>query len=73
MNKLTRSDLMTLEEYSEKRTVLRAQIIRYKKRRQVQVGENARLYFENLRTVQYQIQEVLRLKRPLTRLALMKN
>lgn len=63
MNKLTRSDLMTLEEYSEKRTVLRAQIIRYKKRRQVQVGENARLYFENLRTVQYQIQEVLRVEK----------
>jgi len=63
MKKLTRSDLMTLEEYSEKRPEFRADIMQHKKTRQVPLGDNARLYFENKRTIHYQIQEVLRVEK----------
>jgi len=63
MNKLSRQDLMTLEVYSEKRPEFRAEIMQHKKTRQLPLGENARLYFENKRTIQYQIQEVLRVEK----------
>jgi len=63
MNKLTRSDLMTLEEYSERRPEFRANVMQHKKTRQLPMGENARLYFENRLTIQYQIQEVLRVEK----------
>jgi len=63
MNKLSRQDLMTLEVYSEKRPEFRAEIMQYKKTRQLALGDNARLYFENKRTIQYQIQEVLRVEK----------
>jgi len=63
MNKLTRDDLMSLETYSEKRPEFRAEIMEHKKTRQLPLGENARLYFENKATIQYQIQEVLRVEK----------
>ncbi len=63
MNKLSRKDLMTLEVYSEKRPEFRAEIMEHKKTRQLPLGDNARLYFENKRTIQYQIQEVLRVEK----------
>lgn len=63
MNKLSRDDLMTLEVYSEKRPEFRAEIMQHKKTRQLPLGDNARLYFENRRTIQYQIQEVLRVEK----------
>ncbi len=63
MNKLTRADLMSLEEYSEKRPDFRAAVMQHKKTRQLPLGNNARLYFENRLTIQYQIQEVLRVEK----------
>jgi len=63
MNKLSRQDLMTLEVYSEKRPKYRTEIMQHKKTRQLPLGENARLYFENRQTIQYQIQEVLRVEK----------
>jgi hypothetical protein len=63
MNKLSRSDLMTLEEYSEKRPTFRSDVMEHKKTRQLPLGDNARLYFENRLTIQYQIQEVLRVEK----------
>lgn len=63
MNKLSREDLMSLEEYSERRPDFRAQVMQHKKTRQLPLGENARLYFENKLTIQYQIQEVLRVEK----------
>ena len=62
-NKLTRDDLMSLEEYHEARPEFRAEIMAHKKTRQLPLGDNARLYFENRRTIQYQIQEVLRVEK----------
>jgi len=63
MNKLSREDLMSLEVYAEKRPEFRAHIMQHKKVRQLALGENARLYFENKQTIQYQVQEVLRVEK----------
>jgi len=63
MAKLTRDDLFSLEEYAEKRTAFRAKVMEHKKTRQVHLGEHATLYFENQLTMQYQIQEMLRIEK----------
>ena len=63
MNTLNRDDLLSLEEYSSQRETFRASIMQYKKDRQLPLGDNARLYFEDRTTIQYQIQEVLRVEK----------
>lgn len=60
---LEREDLLTLEEYAEKRLEIRKDTIQTKKLREVQLGEHIRLIFENKKTVQYQIQEMLRIEK----------
>ena len=61
--KLTRADLWSLEEYAQKRESFRQDVIAQKKNRQVALGANATLYFENELTMRYQIQEMLRVER----------
>ncbi len=61
--KLSRSDLMSLEDYHTARPNFRAEVMAHKKTRQLPLGDNARLYFENRTTIQYQIQEVLRVEK----------
>ena len=63
MEKLTRSDLYSLEQYAENRTEIRAQVMQHKKNRVVHVGPSATIYFEDRQTIQYQIQEMLRVER----------
>ena len=63
MNKLTRSDLMSLETYAAKRNEYRAEVMAHKKNRQVALGPNATLYFEDRITMKYQVQEVLRIEK----------
>ncbi|CZF84593.1 hypothetical protein GCE9029_04498 [Grimontia celer] len=63
MEKLTADDLMTLEDYARARTQFRHQIMEHKKHRFVKLGDHARLIFENRQTIQYQIQEMLRIER----------
>jgi hypothetical protein len=63
MNKLERKDLMSLEQYAENRTAFRAQVLEHKKHRRVDVGPNLSLYFEDRLTIQYQVQEMLRIER----------
>lgn len=63
MNALTRSDLLSLEDYSQQRSDFRKKVLEHKKNRHVQLGENLRLLFEDRLTVQYQIQEMLRVER----------
>lgn len=63
MNKLSRTDLMSLEEYAEQRSQFRAEVMEHKKTRQLPLNDNARLYFEDRTTIQYQIQEVLRVEK----------
>ncbi|MGB5570392.1 MAG: DUF3501 family protein [Sedimenticolaceae bacterium] len=63
MNKLTRDDLFSLEKYAELRPEFRARVMAHKKNRQLPIGPNATLYFEDALTMQYQIQEMLRIER----------
>jgi hypothetical protein len=63
MPTLTRNDLMSLEQYALERAAFRDKVLKHKKNRQVQIGDNAMLYFEDRLTVQYQIQEMLRIER----------
>jgi len=60
---LTRDDLWSLEEYATKRADFRAEVMAHKKNRQLALGEHARLYFEDEKTIRYQIQEMLRIER----------
>lgn len=63
MKKLERTDLMSLEAYAEQRKDFRAKVIQHKKPRQIRIGENATLYFEDRLTMQYQVQEMLRIEK----------
>ena len=63
MNPLTRSDLLSLEQYAEQRSDFRAAVMNHKKNRRVQIGPNASVYFEDRLTIQYQVQEMLRIER----------
>ena len=63
MKKLTRQDLYPLEIYAEKRPDIRREVIAHKRRRQIDLGEHICLLFEDRLTIQYQIQEMLRIER----------
>ena len=60
MEKLTRQDLYSLEEYSAMRAEFREKMIAHKKNRVLRLGEHATLHFEDRMLMQYQIQEMLR-------------
>jgi hypothetical protein len=61
--KLAGTDLMTLEQYARERAAFRARVLEHKRVRQLQVGPNTTWSFEDRLTVQYQIQEMLRIER----------
>lgn len=63
MNKLMRSDLLSLERYATERTAFRARVIAHKRARAVALGRHVNLLFEDRLTVQYQVQEMLRIER----------
>ena len=63
MKKLTRDDLYKLEDYAGNRADIRSRVLAHKKNRKVHLGPVATLYFEDLQTIQYQIQEMLRVER----------
>ena len=56
-------NLMSLEEYHRERPEFRARVLEHKSDRQVAIGPNATLYFEDRLTIQYQVQEMLRIER----------
>jgi hypothetical protein len=60
---IQRADLMSLEQYAEQRLAFRQQVLAHKKHRQVALGPNATLYFEDRLTLLYQIQEMLRIEK----------
>jgi hypothetical protein len=60
---LTRNDLMSLEQYSTARKDFRAKVMEHKRNRSVAVGPNATWSFEDQLTMQYQVQEMLRVER----------
>ena len=63
MQKLTRNDLYSLEQYSDIRDEFRTQVLSHKRNRRVELGTNAALYFEDRLTMHYQVQEMLRIER----------
>ena len=63
MTHLTRNDLLSLEDYAVHRQEFRHKVMEHKKNRRLQLGSNAALYFEDSLTMQYQIQEMLRIER----------
>ena len=63
MEKLTREKLLSLETYDGLRNQFRADIIEHKQDRRLALGTNATLYFEDTLTMQYQVQEMLRIER----------
>lgn len=63
MQKLTRADLWTLEDYAQRRAEFRQSVMAHKRNRQLNLGEHARLMFEDRTTIQYQVQEMLRVER----------
>ncbi len=63
MQKLDRSTLHSLEEYATLRDDFRREVIEHKKPRRIAVTPNAVLYFEDFKTMKYQVQEMLRAER----------
>jgi hypothetical protein len=63
MHILTRADLLTLEAYAQQRGEFRARVMAHKKPRSVHIGEHLRLIFEDRLSIQYQVQEMLRIER----------
>ena len=60
MQKLTREDLYSLEEYVEMRDDYRKKIMAHKKNRRLEIGENILMMFEDRLIMQYQVQEMLK-------------
>ena len=54
---------MGLEQYSQQRDDFRNKVIAHKKHRRVGIGKHLFLYFEDRLTVQYQVQEMLRIEK----------
>ena len=54
---------MSLEQYGEARPDFRAKVIAHKIPRRIALTPNATLYFEDFLTMQYQVQEMLRVER----------
>jgi hypothetical protein len=60
---LRASDLFSLEQYARQRGDFRQRVLGHKKLRTIAVGPNSTWVFEDRLTVQYQIQEMLRVER----------
>jgi len=63
VEKLSRESLYSLEEYSGLRDRFRDDVMIHKRNRRLPLGTNATLYFEDRMTMQYQVQEMLRIER----------
>ena len=63
MKALQRGQILPLEQYEKLRALLRPLFIAEKNRRRLAVGEHVSLLFENVQTVWYQVQEVVRSER----------
>ena len=63
MHKLTRAYLLSLEAYAQQRGEFRTRVMAHKKQRTVHLGEHLTLIFEDRLSIQYQVQEMLRIER----------
>jgi len=57
------ADLFSLEQYARQRAEFRPKVLAHKRVRTLQCGPNATFCFEDRLTVQYQVQEMLRIER----------
>jgi hypothetical protein len=60
---LALADLMGLEQYARERDEFRARVLAHKRHRTVAIGPNMTWVFEDRLTIQYQVQEMLRIER----------
>jgi hypothetical protein len=63
MKLLTKEDLIPYADYERQRDSFRQRIIELKQPRRISVGEQITLVFENRDTIQFQIQEMIRVER----------
>ena len=63
MQKITRDKLCSLEKYDAIRREYRDKVMAHKQNRRLPIGPSATLYFEDTLTMQYQVQEMLRIER----------
>jgi Protein of unknown function (DUF3501) len=63
MRKLSVNDLFSLERYARERPAFRTRVLEHKRDRQLRVGPNTTWLFEDRLTIQYQVQEMLRVER----------
>lgn len=63
MTALARTDLYNLETYAVERAAFRSRVLAHKQLRKLHLGEHVTLLFEDRLTIQYQIQEMLRIER----------
>jgi hypothetical protein len=63
MHALSPTDLLKLEDYARERPAFRARVLAHKAARRVALGEHMTLLFEDRLTVQFQVQEMLRIER----------
>jgi len=63
MDKLYPSDLFALEAYARERPAFRERVLEHKQARGVHLGAHLTLLFEDRLTIQYQVQEMLRVER----------
>lgn len=63
---LTPNDLHSLEKYSADRAKIKQRAVQHRRSRQIKLGTNMTLHFEDRVTVQYQIQEMLLIERTFT-------
>ena len=63
MKKLEPADLYTLEAYARERPAFRTRVLAHKQSRGAHVGAHLTLLFEDRLTIQYQVQEMLRIER----------
>jgi len=72
VNRLTLDQIVPYQQWEELRAVLRPLFLVEKERRRLTVGEHVTLLFENVQSVWYQIEEMLRVER-ITEPALMQH
>ncbi|HWK48276.1 MAG TPA: DUF3501 family protein [Steroidobacter sp.] len=63
LGRLSRADLMSLEQYSSARKEFRGRVLDHKRNRLIAIGPNVTWAFEDRFTIQYQVQEMLRVER----------
>ena len=60
---IDKSDLLNIIDYEKQRDNYRQELISYKKNRRFKLGPNILMTFENMKTMKFQIQEMMRAER----------